>query len=172
MRIAPPIRLNSEQQEALEQCARARSLSVRLVERAGIVFLRRLENGIRTWRLIRKSSLRRQRAGGGYVLSCEKDESRRVSFPANPLQGTRPKNVGRAGAVRPAIWSPLNRPPTPSGVFKDAHLSNWIRATNTVLHWAASPTCGAAFELHGNSVCTTQESQYPWRQLCCSELSG
>jgi len=39
MRIAPPIRLNSEQQEALEQCARARSLSVRLVERARIVLL-------------------------------------------------------------------------------------------------------------------------------------
>jgi hypothetical protein len=39
MRIAPPIRLSSEQQEALEQCARARSLSVRLVERARIVLL-------------------------------------------------------------------------------------------------------------------------------------
>ena len=39
MRVAPPIRLSSEQQEALEQCARARSLSVRLVERACIVLL-------------------------------------------------------------------------------------------------------------------------------------
>ena len=39
MRIASPIRLSSEQQEALEQCARARSLSVRLVERARIVLL-------------------------------------------------------------------------------------------------------------------------------------
>ena len=39
MRIAPPIRLTPEQQEALEQCARARSLSVRLVERARIVLL-------------------------------------------------------------------------------------------------------------------------------------
>jgi len=39
MRIAPPIRLSSEQQEALEQCTRARSLSVRLVERARIVLL-------------------------------------------------------------------------------------------------------------------------------------
>ena len=39
MRVAPPIRLSSEQQEALEQCARARSLSVRLVERARIVLL-------------------------------------------------------------------------------------------------------------------------------------
>ena len=33
MRVAPPIDLTPEQQEALEQCARARSLSVRLVER-------------------------------------------------------------------------------------------------------------------------------------------
>src|ERR1700719_4414903 len=39
MRIAPPIRLSSEQREELEQCARARSLSVRLVERARIVLL-------------------------------------------------------------------------------------------------------------------------------------
>ena len=39
MRIAPPIALTAEQQEALEQCARARSLSVRLVERARIVLL-------------------------------------------------------------------------------------------------------------------------------------
>jgi len=39
MRIAPPIRLTPEQQEALQQCARARSLSVRLVERARIVLL-------------------------------------------------------------------------------------------------------------------------------------
>jgi len=39
MRIAPPIRLTSEQQEALKQCARARSLSVRLVERARMVLL-------------------------------------------------------------------------------------------------------------------------------------
>src|SRR6202451_6656 len=39
MRITPPIRLSSEQQEALEQCARARSLSVRLVERARSVLL-------------------------------------------------------------------------------------------------------------------------------------
>ena len=39
MRVAPPIDLTPEQQEALEQCARARSLSVRLVERARIVLL-------------------------------------------------------------------------------------------------------------------------------------
>ncbi len=39
MRVAPPIVLTPEQQEALEQCARARSLSVRLVERARIVLL-------------------------------------------------------------------------------------------------------------------------------------
>jgi transposase len=39
MRVAPPVILNSEQKEALEQCARARSLSVRLVERARIVLL-------------------------------------------------------------------------------------------------------------------------------------
>jgi transposase len=39
MRVAAPIDLTVEQQEALEQCARARSLSVRLVERALIVLL-------------------------------------------------------------------------------------------------------------------------------------
>src|SRR5580692_9668413 len=39
MRVAPPIALTSEQREELEQCARARSLSVRLVERARIVLL-------------------------------------------------------------------------------------------------------------------------------------
>ena len=39
MRVARPIDLNPEQKEALEQCARARSRSVRLVERA---FLREL----------------------------------------------------------------------------------------------------------------------------------
>ena len=39
MRVAPPIALTPEQQDALEQCARARSLSVRLVERARIVLL-------------------------------------------------------------------------------------------------------------------------------------
>jgi transposase len=39
MRVARPIVLNPEQQEALEQCARARSLPVRLVERARIVLL-------------------------------------------------------------------------------------------------------------------------------------
>ena len=39
MRVVPPIRLTPEQQEALEQCARTRSLSVRLVERACIVLL-------------------------------------------------------------------------------------------------------------------------------------
>src|SRR6202163_3588697 len=39
MRVAPPIDLTPEQREALEQCARARSLSVRLVERARIVLL-------------------------------------------------------------------------------------------------------------------------------------
>jgi hypothetical protein len=39
MRVASPIRLTPEQQEALEQCARARSLSVRLVECARIVLL-------------------------------------------------------------------------------------------------------------------------------------
>jgi transposase len=39
MRVARPIELNPEQQEALEQCARARSRSVRVVERARIVLL-------------------------------------------------------------------------------------------------------------------------------------
>lgn len=39
MRIAPPVVLSSQQRQALEQCARARSRSVRLVERARIVLL-------------------------------------------------------------------------------------------------------------------------------------
>jgi FixJ family two-component response regulator len=39
MRVAPPIDLTPEQKEALEQCLRARSLSIRLVERARIVLL-------------------------------------------------------------------------------------------------------------------------------------
>jgi len=39
MRVARPVVLNAEQKEALEQCARARSLSVRMVERARIVLL-------------------------------------------------------------------------------------------------------------------------------------
>jgi transposase len=39
MRVARPIVLNPEQKRELEQCARARSLSARLVERAGIVLL-------------------------------------------------------------------------------------------------------------------------------------
>jgi transposase len=39
MRVARPIVLTPEQKEALEQCARARSLPVRLVERARIVLL-------------------------------------------------------------------------------------------------------------------------------------
>src|SRR5580658_5024366 len=39
MRVAPPIRLTPKQQEELEQCARARSRPVRLVERARIVLL-------------------------------------------------------------------------------------------------------------------------------------
>jgi transposase len=39
MRVARPVVLSSEQKEALEQCARARSRSVRMVERARIVLL-------------------------------------------------------------------------------------------------------------------------------------
>jgi len=39
MRVAPPILLSAEQKQALEQCARARSLPVRLVERARIALL-------------------------------------------------------------------------------------------------------------------------------------
>jgi len=39
MRVAPPIILNPEQKQALEQCARGRSLPLRLVERARIVLL-------------------------------------------------------------------------------------------------------------------------------------
>jgi transposase len=39
MRLARPVVLNPEQKEMLEQCARARSRSVRLVERARIVLL-------------------------------------------------------------------------------------------------------------------------------------
>ena len=39
MRVAPPIHLNSEQKQALEQCGRGRSLPLRLVERARIVLL-------------------------------------------------------------------------------------------------------------------------------------
>src|SRR5258708_7836686 len=39
MRVAPPITLTPEQQDGLQQCARARSLAVRLVERARIVLL-------------------------------------------------------------------------------------------------------------------------------------
>jgi transposase len=39
MRVASPIVLNPEQKQELEQCARARSLSARLVERARIVLL-------------------------------------------------------------------------------------------------------------------------------------
>ena len=39
MRVARPIALNPEQKQALEQCARSRSLPVRLVERARIVLL-------------------------------------------------------------------------------------------------------------------------------------
>ena len=34
MRVARPVVLNAEQKQALEQCARARSLPLRLVERA------------------------------------------------------------------------------------------------------------------------------------------
>jgi len=37
MRVARPIELNLEQKDAREQCARARSRSVRVVERARIV---------------------------------------------------------------------------------------------------------------------------------------
>ena len=39
MREARPVVLNPEQKETLEQCARARSRSVRMVERARIVLL-------------------------------------------------------------------------------------------------------------------------------------
>jgi transposase len=39
MRVAPPIILSPEQKQALEQCARARSLPVRMVERARIALL-------------------------------------------------------------------------------------------------------------------------------------
>ena len=39
MRVAPPIVLSPEQKQELEQCARARSLPVRLVERARIALL-------------------------------------------------------------------------------------------------------------------------------------
>jgi hypothetical protein len=39
MRVALPIALSPEQQEVLEQCARARSLSVRFAEHARIVLL-------------------------------------------------------------------------------------------------------------------------------------
>ena len=39
MRVARPVVLNPEQKEVLEQCARARSRSVRMVERARIVLL-------------------------------------------------------------------------------------------------------------------------------------
>ena len=39
MRVARPVVLSPEQKEALEQCARARSRSVRVVERARIVLL-------------------------------------------------------------------------------------------------------------------------------------
>lgn len=39
MRVAPPIVLSSEQKQALEQCARGRTLPLRLVERARIVLL-------------------------------------------------------------------------------------------------------------------------------------
>jgi transposase len=39
MRVARPVELNAEQKDDLEQCARARSRSVRMVERARIVLL-------------------------------------------------------------------------------------------------------------------------------------
>src|ERR1700694_1427996 len=39
MRVARPVVLSPEQKEALEQCARARARSVRVVERARIVLL-------------------------------------------------------------------------------------------------------------------------------------
>ena len=39
MRVAPPIVLSPEQKQALEQCARARSLPIRMVERARITLL-------------------------------------------------------------------------------------------------------------------------------------
>src|SRR5260221_12281517 len=39
MRVARPVVLNPQQKEALEQCARARSRPVRMVERARIVLL-------------------------------------------------------------------------------------------------------------------------------------
>jgi transposase len=39
MRVARPVVLNPEQKQSLEQCARARSRSVRMVERARIVLL-------------------------------------------------------------------------------------------------------------------------------------
>ena len=39
MRVARPVVLNPEQKNELEQCAQARSLPLRLVERAGIILL-------------------------------------------------------------------------------------------------------------------------------------
>lgn len=39
MRVARPVVLSPEQKEALEHCARARSRSVRMIERARIVLL-------------------------------------------------------------------------------------------------------------------------------------
>lgn len=39
MRVAPPVILNAEQRQALEQCSRARSLPLRLVERSRIILL-------------------------------------------------------------------------------------------------------------------------------------
>jgi transposase len=135
MRVAAPIVLNSEQKHELEQCARARSLSARLVERARIVLLAAAgkqdkevaeELGITAHKVARW----RQRFLATGMAGLEKDAPRSGRTPSIPLT-----------KVKQVIHKTTQEKP--------AHATHWSRRTMAAVTGLSAATVGRIWRKHG-----------------------
>ncbi len=149
MRVAPPIDLTAEQQEALEQCARARSLSVRLVQRARIVLLAAAgkqdkdiaaELGITA----QKAARWRKRFLALGMAGLERDAPRPGRAPS--ISAAKVKRVIQKTTQEKLTIGPIGPP------------GRWRRRSAS-----ASPQCGA-------SGTTTGSSLIWWRRLKCPTI--
>jgi transposase len=135
MRVAAPIVLNPEQKRELEQCARARSLSARLVERARIVLLAAAgkqdkevaeELGITA----HKAARWRQRFLSAGMVGLEKDAPR----------------SGRTPTISPAKVKQVIHKTTQE---KPAHATHWSTRTMAAAVGLSAATVRRIWRKHG-----------------------
>jgi transposase len=135
MRVARPIVLNPEQKEALEQCARARSLSVRLVERARIV-------------LLAAAGMRDKDIAEELGITAHKASRWRKRFLAAGMVGLE-KDAPRPGRTLSISAAKVRRVIQKTTQEKPAHATHWSTRTMAAAVGLSEATVRRIWHKHG-----------------------